>query len=128
MRFRQGTAPAVLYRNGKKAWEFYGGLLETDDAELAALLVERGAVAETPDEARNITPSPPPKVGGFSEGMETPVSMPDGKRRVEERGSEVATGEGGPPPPTPPPAGAEGGENREGEPAPRARKRAKVAP
>jgi hypothetical protein len=46
MRFRQGRAPAVLYRDGKRLWEFYAGRLETDDAEIAALLAERGAVLE----------------------------------------------------------------------------------
>ena len=45
MKFRQGSAPAVLYRDGKKAWEFTAGVLYLHpfDPELYALLLERGA-------------------------------------------------------------------------------------
>ena len=46
MKFRQGKAPTILYRDGARVWEFRGGRFETDDAEIAALLAERGAVLE----------------------------------------------------------------------------------
>lgn len=45
MKFTQGTAPAVLFEDGKIAFEFTAGRLETEDAALAAKLVEAGAVA-----------------------------------------------------------------------------------
>jgi len=45
MKIRQGSAPSVLYQNGRKVWEFTAGVLEmrTFDPELYALLLERGA-------------------------------------------------------------------------------------
>ena len=44
MLFRQGTAPAILYRDGKKVFEFNNGMLETEDLVLIAVLLEKGAI------------------------------------------------------------------------------------
>ena len=54
MKFRQGKAPAILYRDGKKLWEFAAGILETDDPALIALLLERGAEGEGESGVRSV--------------------------------------------------------------------------
>ena len=46
MKFRQGKAPAILYQDGKRVFEFSNGRLETDDVKLIAILLERGAIDE----------------------------------------------------------------------------------
>lgn len=46
MRFRQGKAPAILYQEGKKVYEFSNGKLETEDLSIIAVLLERGAIDE----------------------------------------------------------------------------------
>lgn len=46
MKFTQGKAPTILYRDGARVWEFRGGRFETEDAGLIALLRERGAIEE----------------------------------------------------------------------------------
>lgn len=109
MKFRQGKAPAILYQDGKRVYEFINGRLETEDAGLIALLRERGA--------EPIDAPLPPRQRGEGAGV---------------GGTHVATG--GPPPsprPSPPVPGGEGeheqAEARGGEkPAPR--KRTKAAP
>ena len=44
MKFRQGKAPAILYQDGKRVYEFINGRLETEDVRLIAILLERGAI------------------------------------------------------------------------------------
>lgn len=46
MKFRQGKAPAILYQEGKRVYEFINGKLETEDVRLIAILLERGAIDE----------------------------------------------------------------------------------
>lgn len=58
MKFRQGKAPAILYRDGKKLWEFAAGILETDDPALIALLLERGAEGDSPSRPAADSPLP----------------------------------------------------------------------
>ena len=53
MKLYQGTAPAVGYRDGKLLYEFNDRWLETDDADLIALLLSLGAY-----EYRNDPPPP----------------------------------------------------------------------
>lgn len=43
MKLYQGTAPAVGYRDGKLLYEFNDRWLDTEDAELIALLLSLGA-------------------------------------------------------------------------------------
>ena len=44
MKLYQGTAPVILWRDGKPLYEFNDRLLETDDEALIALLLSLGAV------------------------------------------------------------------------------------
>ena len=59
MKFRQGNAPAILYQDGRKVWEFTAGVLDMRpfDPELYALLLRRGA---QPLEPPPQTPEPKP--------------------------------------------------------------------
>ena len=77
MKIRQGSAPAVLYRDGKKLWEFRAGRLETDEAELINLLLERGAEIETEGGERR-------EAGGVAQEpgeARQPAIKPSGKPR-----------------------------------------------
>ena len=53
MKLYQGTAPVILWRDGKPLYEFNDRWLETDDADLIALLLSLGAV-----EWKEILPPP----------------------------------------------------------------------
>lgn len=50
MKIRQGTAPTVLYRDGRKIWEFTAGHMDLRpfDPDIYALLLQRGAEPEEP--------------------------------------------------------------------------------
>ena len=64
MKFRQGKAPAILYRDGQKVWEFRAGILELAepvDASLCALLLERGAEKESGEWSVESGAKPSPK-------------------------------------------------------------------
>lgn len=81
MKIRQGTAPAVLYQDGKKVWEFTAGVLDMRpfDPDLYALLLRRGA---EPVEA-------PPQVAPATTAQEpverTPVPEPEAPRPTRKR-------------------------------------------
>ena len=86
MRIRQGTAPAVLYRDGRKIWEFTAGALEMRpfDPQLYALLLERGAEpVETHARALLVEPEPEPIERTPAPEPEAP--RPSRKRNNKER-------------------------------------------
>lgn len=79
MKIRQGAAPSVLYRDGKKVWEFTAGHLDMRpfDPKLYALLLERGAEPVEAPPAKNEPAAPAPE-----EAPEPETPRPSRKRKT----------------------------------------------